>query len=327
MRSGSTAASDPNFGIYGNQWYFANINGTWYGGPGEWLYRGAATCKAGQGTNTIGPDSGFGNPFASWVPKVGELVGYAVSASATSAAADEHGAGAHRCGPGPLERQLDSALQRSGDSIQALTGRFEEMATMRSCVLWAAGMLALASVASAQTPASAPAQDQGYVEGVIQSAFGNVTSQSYGAEVGFTVKRNVQVFGEVGRVRDVATASIGAAAQSIAGFLSQTQTNVAFRVKQPVTFGVAGLKFIVPTTGKLRPYVLAGGGVASVTQDVSFTVGGADVTNNLPSLGVALGTDLSGSFTKPMLVVGAGAMWPWQRLVVRSPVPVRSNFC
>jgi hypothetical protein len=74
--------SDPNFGVYGNQWYFANINGTWYGGPGEWLYRGAATCKAGQGTNTIGPDSGFGNPFSSWVPKVGELVGYAVSASA-----------------------------------------------------------------------------------------------------------------------------------------------------------------------------------------------------------------------------------------------------
>lgn len=73
---------DPNFGIYGNQWYFANINGTWYGGPGEWLYRGAAICKAGQGTRTIGPDSGFGNPFSSWVPKPGELVGYAVSASA-----------------------------------------------------------------------------------------------------------------------------------------------------------------------------------------------------------------------------------------------------
>jgi hypothetical protein len=73
---------DPNFEIYGNQWYFANINGTWYGGPGEWLYRGAAICKAGQGTRTIGPDAGFGNPFSSWVPKPGELVGYAVSASA-----------------------------------------------------------------------------------------------------------------------------------------------------------------------------------------------------------------------------------------------------
>jgi len=73
---------DPNFEIYGNQWYFANIGGTWYGGPGEWLYRGASVCKAGQGTRTIGPDSGFGNPFSSWVPKPGELVGYAVSASA-----------------------------------------------------------------------------------------------------------------------------------------------------------------------------------------------------------------------------------------------------
>jgi opacity protein-like surface antigen len=187
---------------------------------------------------------------------------------------------------------------------------------MRSCVALAAGMLALAGVASAQTPASASAPDQGYVEGVIQSAFGNVTSQSYGAEFGFTVRQNIQVFGEVGKVRDVATASIGAAAQSIAGFLSQTQANVAYQVKQPVTFGVAGLKFIVPMEGKLRPYVLAGGGIANVTQDVSFTVGGADVTSSLPSLGVTLGTDLSGSFTKPMLVVGAGAMWPWQRLVV-----------
>jgi len=72
----------PDFGIYGNQWYFANIGGTWYAGPGEWLYRGAATCKAGQGTSTIGPDSGFGEPFSSWRPKPGELVGYAVSASA-----------------------------------------------------------------------------------------------------------------------------------------------------------------------------------------------------------------------------------------------------
>jgi hypothetical protein len=72
----------PDFGIYGNQWYFANIGGTWYGGPGEWLYRGAAACKAGQGTNTMGRDSGFGEPFTSWVPKPGELVGYAVSASA-----------------------------------------------------------------------------------------------------------------------------------------------------------------------------------------------------------------------------------------------------
>lgn len=190
---------------------------------------------------------------------------------------------------------------------------------MRAFVAVVIGTLALSGVASAQTQASAAADaDHGYVEAVIQSAFGNVTSQSYGAEGGITVRPNIQVFVEAGMVRDVATSSIGTAAQIIAGFLSQTQANVAFRVKEPVTFGVAGVKFVVPTAGKLRPYVLAGAGMASVTQDVAFTVGGSDVTSVLATqYGVQLGTDLSGSFTKPIIVAGAGAMWPaWQRLVV-----------
>jgi hypothetical protein len=73
---------DPNFGVYANQWYFAKINGKWYGGAGEWIYRGAGSCKNGQGTNSIGPDSGFGEPFYSWRPKVGELVGYMVTSVA-----------------------------------------------------------------------------------------------------------------------------------------------------------------------------------------------------------------------------------------------------
>ena len=188
---------------------------------------------------------------------------------------------------------------------------------MRSFVALAIGVLTVSSVASAQTPTSAPDTDRGYIEGVIQSAFGNVTSQSYGAELGVTIRPNFQVFVEAGMVRDVATAEIGVAAQTIAGFLAQTQSNVAFRVKEPVTFGVAGLKVIVPTAGKVRPYVLGGAGIASVKQDVSFTVGGSDITSSLATqYGVQLGTDLSGSFSKPMIVVGAGAMWPlWQRLV------------
>jgi hypothetical protein len=73
---------DPDFGVFANQWYFARIGGVWYGGAGEWIYRGAGACKAGQGTETIGPDSGFGEPFASWKPRVGELVGYAVTSVA-----------------------------------------------------------------------------------------------------------------------------------------------------------------------------------------------------------------------------------------------------
>lgn len=74
---------DPNFGVYANQWYFAKIGGTWYGGAGEWIYRAAlSVCKGGQLTNNIGPDSGFGEPFKSWRPAVGELVGYAITSIA-----------------------------------------------------------------------------------------------------------------------------------------------------------------------------------------------------------------------------------------------------
>jgi hypothetical protein len=92
--------SDPNFGVYANQWYFARINGTWYGGAGEWIYRGASSCKAGQGTNTIGPDAGFGPPFNTWVPKVGELVGFMVSSVARN---------------GPVKRTVD---ERSNVIVQ-----------------------------------------------------------------------------------------------------------------------------------------------------------------------------------------------------------------
>jgi hypothetical protein len=68
---------DPTVPVYANQWYFANIGGQWYGGPGEHLRadRPGVTCKSGQGTRSIGPDGGWKPPMSSWVPKAGELVG------------------------------------------------------------------------------------------------------------------------------------------------------------------------------------------------------------------------------------------------------------
>jgi opacity protein-like surface antigen len=75
-------------------------------------------------------------------------------------------------------------------------------------------------------------------------------------------------------------------------------------------------QFPLPAS-KAIPYVLAGFGVASVTYDSTFTVGGTDVTTNLAQFGAILGTDVSGSFTKPMLVFGGGFAVPvWQQVVV-----------
>jgi len=177
--------------------------------------------------------------------------------------------------------------------------------------------VALTCTAYAQATAPAGQSSRGYVEAVAQSAFGNVTSQSFGVELGITIVPAVQVFVDVGLVGDTAPASLGTAAQVVAGFLSQTQSNVTFSGKQPVTFGLAGVRFPFATSSKIEPYVMAGGGMAQVKKDVSFSINGSDVTSTLAQYGVVLGTDLSGSETKPMLTLGVGAVWPaWQRLII-----------
>ena len=131
---------------------------------------------------------------------------------------------------------------------------------MRSFVMLTLGLLAIGRVAHAQSAAS-----KGYVEGVAQSAFGNVTSQSYGAEGGFALTPGLWIFVEGGQIRDVATAAIGTAAQQIAASLTDVQpAAVAYRVQEPVTFGAVGLKYEMVASGKAHPYLMVGGGMARV---------------------------------------------------------------
>jgi opacity protein-like surface antigen len=185
---------------------------------------------------------------------------------------------------------------------------------MRYVVAIVIGAALSVNLAHAQTATGDP--EHGYVEAVAQSAFGNVTSQSYGVEVGYSLEPAVQIFAEGGRTRDVATSELGNAAQLIAGALSQTQSGVSFTVREPVTFGAAGVRYLFDSGTKVRPYALAGFGIARVKHDVAFNVGSTDVTSSISQYGIVLGTDLTGSFTKPMLLLGAGATYPaWRQLV------------
>lgn len=193
---------------------------------------------------------------------------------------------------------------------------------MRRLGAWTLVFALLPAAALAQrrppvSPAPLPADEsKGYVEFVAQSAFGNVTSQSFGGEVGITIEPNIQVFFEFGSTRDVATSDLGTAAQLIANTLSQTQSNVGYSVKEPATFGVAGARYLFPiANSKLQPYVLAGLGFAKVSRNVRFTVGGTDVTANLAQYFIVLGSDLSGDSTRPMISLGGGVAYPvWQRV-------------
>jgi hypothetical protein len=165
--------------------------------------------------------------------------------------------------------------------------------------------------------AQGTAPGRGYVEAVAQSAFGNVTTQAYGVELGFNLQPEVRLFVEAGRVRNTAPADLTASAQAIATFLSQTQGTATFTASQPVNFGVAGVQYLFPTNSpSVTPYVMAGGGVAQVKKAVTFAVGGTDVTSTIGQLGVVLGTDLSGSAISPMIDFGGGVAWsPWKALI------------
>lgn len=166
------------------------------------------------------------------------------------------------------------------------------------------GACALGGVAQAQAQTQTATA---YVEGVAQSAFGNVTTQSYGVEAGVTVWGPLQVYVDAGRTLDIAPATLGASAQTIAGALIAAQGGtVGSSVKEPSTFATAGVRYPLTMGTRLQPYVLGGAGIARVTKDVHFTVGGTDVTSNLLQYGVVLGSDLSGTTNNLMVALGGG---------------------
>jgi opacity protein-like surface antigen len=185
--------------------------------------------------------------------------------------------------------------------------------SIRLSLALAVGLLSTAASAGAQTPQG----DRGYVEGIAESAFGNVTSQSFGAEIGVTVRPDLQVFGSFGNVRDVATTEISSAAATVAGALAQLQpAAVSYSVKEPVTFFVGGVRYRIATASKLKPYLSGGAGVAMVKKDVKFLLGGTDATSTLSQF-VTLGSDIGGDESKLMFTLGAGVVYPvWQQLIV-----------
>jgi opacity protein-like surface antigen len=180
---------------------------------------------------------------------------------------------------------------------------------MKLLVAGLIGMLALSGVADAQP---AP-ETSGYAEAVAQSAFGNVTSQSFGLEAGWALDPRLSVFAEIGSTRDTAPDSIGPAAQKIAQYLAQRQAGaVDFSVKQPVFFFGVGARYAFPRGSAFEPYVIGGAAIARVKRDVAFEIGGTDVTDSLDQYGVVLGSDLSGTRSKPMINVGGGVVYRWR---------------
>ena len=60
---------DPNFGVYTNQWYFARINGTWYGGAGSGSIAALLPARRDKARKRSAPIPGSVHPSARGSPR------------------------------------------------------------------------------------------------------------------------------------------------------------------------------------------------------------------------------------------------------------------
>jgi hypothetical protein len=128
----------------------------------------------------------------------------------------------------------------------------------------------------------------------------------YGGELGFHVTDQIDVFGEGVWLQNVATRWRLSLASTVASLLQTSQGSAgSATIDAPAICVDAGARFAF-TTGRVRPYVIVGAGMARVTLKPVFTLSGTNITNSLPTFGVTLGRDLSGARTQPAFTGGVG---------------------
>jgi opacity protein-like surface antigen len=155
----------------------------------------------------------------------------------------------------------------------------------------------------AQTPGTATPIDAGYAEVTFGPTFGHKASASVGGEAGYWLNERLGVFGEAGFMNNVATSAIDVKAKRIADPYGATA-----QAKQRAAYFDGGVIARFPVHDRFTPYALLGLGAARVSNRTLFAINGTNLTSaQLVQLGVQLGADLSGSYTKLLVTVGGGA--------------------
>ena len=149
---------------------------------------------------------------------------------------------------------------------------------------------------------------RGYVEGIGGLTFGTESAAMFGGELGFDLSENVEVYGSVGRMQNIAPSYINEQLDVLDDVLTALTGQVwDFNVKAPSFFGVGGLKMRVPMDGTMRPYVLGGIGFGSIDVNIS-EIDLGDVTEVLIADGHLLREDIEA--TKMMFELGGGIEVP-----------------
>jgi opacity protein-like surface antigen len=163
-------------------------------------------------------------------------------------------------------------------------------------------IVGLAGVSRSQ--AQTTTEPRWYGEFTVAATLGHKSDKAFGGEVGGRLTGDVDVFVEGGHMGNVGNTDLEARAQKIANFLGGNVGSSGYKLN----FFAIGLKYGVPMAGRYHPYVALGVGLATIKPEVTFGVGGTDVTGDLANRGVQLGADLSDSQNQLFILVGGGLM-------------------
>jgi hypothetical protein len=160
------------------------------------------------------------------------------------------------------------------------------------------GALILAMAA----PAAAQEGGGSFIRGLGGLTFGTEQALVVGGGVGVRVASNVQVYFEGGYITSILPRNVIDQVESILDDLDQEFVDL--ELGAPALYGLFGVRFDVPTGGRIRPFVEALFGFARVTADFSVTIAGIDFDiDDLP-------IDVGLSSTEPAIAFGGGVYGP-----------------
>jgi len=185
---------------------------------------------------------------------------------------------------------------------------------MRALVLAATVTLLTAAPLLAQT-------ERGYVTGLGGFAVTpETTSGDVLGEVGVRIAPHLLVFADVGQFQNLQPSDVQPDVDSTAGLLLASQgLDVTGVGRVPARYAVGGLRYEMPSRGRVSPYVLGGLGVARLMPTAQFTYSSGVLPDGSTS---SLGTDVTtqivdaGDFTAPpattafMFTLGGGVEIP-----------------
>ena len=160
-------------------------------------------------------------------------------------------------------------------------------------VLTVLKVLRVLTVLGVLLPTAAVAQDapKGYIQGMVGAARAEETDTLYAGLGAWRVTGRVDVFGEVGRMRNTIGPDLRARLAAIEAQIRASNTTqfgttfpVAFEARVPAWYGFGGVRVHGPAAGRLATYLEGGAGTARLDPQVHLTINGENLDSEVAAL-------------------------------------------